>query len=219
MIYVFESVYHTTSTWLVLDYLVWGTFDEEKYINYKNRFTFYFIGEINHRKGVGDTIQAFCETFSEKDQVQLILKIHNKGYSNENKLNCKFEMAKLIKSHTAKAPIICLTENLTENNIVALHSLGDCYVALVKSEGFGLPIFDAFNYGKTVIATGHGGQVDFLKGPRARLVEYSLGPVTGMNSMYYEEDQIWAYPDIQHAKRLMREVYEEAKDKYGIRSI
>ena len=102
---------------------------------------------------------------------------------------------------------ICLNEQLTPNEMLGLHSIGDCYLALVKSEGFGLPIFDAFHYGKNIIATGYSGHLDFLGNNYPGLVQYKLGPVKGMASFSanYTEEQVWAYPDIDHAVELMRE--------------
>ena len=90
--------------------------------------------------------------------------------------------------------------------MLALHSIGDCYVSLTKAEGFGLTIFDAFNYGKNIIATGYSGHLDFLGGNHPGLVRYKIGPVKGMKtfSSNYTDEQSWAYPDLDHAIDLMR---------------
>lgn len=175
-------------------------------IHKDGRYTFYTIGEMNTRKGIEDTIQAFCEGFKESDPVRLILKVHYRSYSLENKKKCEDMLVAELKKYPSHAPIICLLEPMTPNEMMAIHSIGDCYLALTKAEGFGLTIFDAFNYGKKIIATGYSGHLDFLGKNYAGLVRYKLGPVKGMTafSPNYTEEQSWAYPDLGHAVELMR---------------
>lgn len=176
------------------------------YINQEDYFTFYTIGELNVRKGIDDIIQAFCETFTRNDKVKLILKVHYKDYSKDNKIKCREMIAEKLELYENPPLIICLTENMTNKNILSLHSIGDCYVSLSKSEGFGLPIFEAYNYNKKIIATGCGGHLDFLGEKYPGLVKYEMGSVKGMESLNYGGDQMWAYPDIDHAKELMKKM-------------
>lgn len=171
-------------------------------------YTFYTIGELNARKGIEDALIAFCNSFTKKDPVRFILKVHYRDYSDENKQYCKTVIDEILKKYSNHASVICLFENMSNKEILALHSIGDCYVSLTKSEGFGLTIFDAFNYNKKIIATGYSGHLDFLGNSYPGLVEYDLGPVSGMNtfSQNYTNDQIWAYPNIEHAQSLLKTV-------------
>jgi len=82
---------------------------------------------------------------------------------------------------------------------------------LTRSEGFGLTIFDAYNYGKRVIVTGYGGQLDYLGIQYSGLVNYTLVDVNNMESFngnYNHSDQLWAQPDLQHFRKLIRNCYE-----------
>lgn len=171
-------------------------------------YTFYTIGEFNARKGIDDAIQSFCESFTSKDPVRFIIKVHYKDYSQDNKKKCLEMINTILNKYPNHAKVICLLDNISNKEILALHSIGDCYVSLTKSEGFGLTIFDAFNYGKKIITTGYSGHIDFLKTDYPGLVGYKIGPVTGMSSFstHYTEDQQWAYPDIGHAKELMKSI-------------
>jgi hypothetical protein len=173
-----------------------------------SRYNFYTIGEYNARKSISETIQCFCEAFKPSDPVRLILKVHFRSYSNENKKKCEDMLTTELKKYYNHPPVVCLLDNMTSKEILGLHSIGNCYVGLTKSEGFGLTIFDAHNYGKTVIATGYSGQMDFLGPNHPGLVGYTLGPVAGMESFsgYYTEDQQWAYPNLDQAIDLMRKV-------------
>ena len=173
-----------------------------------DKFTFYSIGELNFRKGIEDLVKIF-DKFNEKyNNTQLILKLHYKDYDQKNKEYC----VRKIKELTDKIGIniFIIFDNLTNQQILALHSFGDCYISLNKGEGFGLTIFDAFNYGKKIITTGYGGQIDFLGSDYFGLVNYKLDKVSGMElfSTNYSDDQEWAYPDLDHAYELMKKNYE-----------
>lgn len=169
-------------------------------------YTFYTIGELNIRKGIEDIIKCYCEVFTDKDPVRLIIKTHHKDYSNINKAYCCDRINEIISKYKNVPRIYIIVDNLSEKDILNIHSIGDCYLSLCKSEGFGLTIFDAFNYGKKIIVTGYGGQIDFLGNNYGGLVKYKLDKVSGMEefSKYYETDQEWAYPDLEHFKELLR---------------
>lgn len=175
-------------------------------VNKENSYyTFYNISELNPRKGVEDLVKTFCKAFSSKDKVRLILKVHYKNYDDKNKKYCVSVLNDIISTYENPPKIHIILNNLTEREILGLHSIGDCYISLCKSEGFGLTIFEAFKYDKKVITTGYGGQIDFLGKNYEGLVKYKLENVVGMDGFakHYSEDQKWAYPDLKHAEELM----------------
>jgi glycosyltransferase involved in cell wall biosynthesis len=174
--------------------------------NESKYYTFYNISELNPRKGVEDLVKTFCEAFTSRDKVRLILKVHYKNYEEQNKKYCINCLNNIISSYEDPPVIHIISNNLTEMEILGLHSIGDCYVSLCKSEGFGLTIFEAFKYGKKVVTTGYSGHIDFLGEEYEGLVKYTIGDVVGMESFskfYSDKDQQWAYPDLKHAKELM----------------
>jgi glycosyltransferase involved in cell wall biosynthesis len=173
-----------------------------------DKYTFYSIGELNFRKGIEDLVTVFDKLNDTYKDTQLILKLHYKDYSQQSKEYCISKLRSL--TNKIGTDIFLIFENLTNQEVLALHSFGDCYVSLNKGEGFGLTIFDAFNYGKKVVTTGYGGQVDFLKSHYNGLVKYKIDKVIGMDkfSTNYSVDQEWAYPDLEHAYELMLYFYE-----------
>jgi glycosyltransferase involved in cell wall biosynthesis len=174
----------------------------------RNKYTFYSIGELNFRKGIEDLVTVFDKFNDNYPDTQLLLKVHYRDYHPANKQYCIDTVNKLTNKLGTSIHIIL--DNLSNRDILGLHSFGDCYVSLNKGEGFGLTIFDAFNYNKKVITTGYGGQVDFLGIPYKGLVKYKIDKVSGMGtfSTNYSADQAWAYPDLDHAYELMRNCYE-----------
>lgn len=180
----------------------------------KNFYTFYNISEWNARKSIDELIHSFCQEFSKDEKVRLLLKVHYRNYDESNKLYCINKTADILKLYPNSAPVSLITSNLMESELISIHSIGDCYVSLCKSEGFGLTIFDAFNFKKSIIVTGHGGHIDFLGKNFENYVKFKVSPVSGMEdfSSNYTPDQEWAVPDIGHARQLMRQTYEQSKN-------
>lgn len=173
-------------------------------------YTFYNISEYTERKNVKELLECYCQTFTKSDKVQLILKIHYKNYNNINCIYCKEEISSILKKYPNHAHIVVLYDNLTDQQILALHAYSDCYITLTRSEGFGLTIFEAYNYGKKIIATGYSGYIDFLGENYEGLIKYKLIQVKNMdnfNNNYNHVNQLWAQPDLDHAKNLMKMYY------------
>ena len=83
----------------------------------------------------------------------------------------------------------------------------DCYVSLHRSEGFGQTIAEAMWLGKPTIATGFGGNLDFMTAENSYLVDFGMTTV-GEDAHPYPADGVWADPDLEHAALLMRHVFE-----------
>jgi len=176
-----------------------------------DRYTFYNISELNHRKNVLEMVDSFCAEFTYDDSVQLLLKLHYKDHSAANKEHCKNQIDGILSKYSNPPKVVVICDSLNEDRLLALHAHGDCYVSLTRSEGFGLTIFDAYNYGKRVIVTGYGGQLDYLGVQYSGLVNYTLVDVNNMESFngnYNHSDQLWAQPDVQHFRKLIRNCYE-----------
>lgn len=183
-------------------------YDFENKLIPESKYTFYTIGEFNYRKGIEDLISIFDKFNNKYKDAQLILKLHYKTYDNQQKLYCIDKIKKL--TNKLGTSIFLVLDSLNRDQVIALHSFGDCYVSLNKGEGFGLTIFDAYNFGKKIITTGYGGHVEYLGTDYDGLVNYKIDKVRGMDkfSTYYSSDQEWAYPDLEHAYDLMKKYYE-----------
>jgi len=101
---------------------------------------------------------------------------------------------------------------LTSSEMYALHQRGDCFVSLNRCEGFGIPIAEAMQFEKPVVATSYGGPVDFLTEDTGYPVDHMVTPVFGMPWDMYKGYMNWAEPDLLHARRLMRQVYENREE-------
>jgi glycosyltransferase involved in cell wall biosynthesis len=159
-----------------------------------DKFTYYCIAEYSDRKGIDDLIECFNVVNDSLPETQLLLKLHDKGYSSDNKRS----VINRIKTKTRKLEksIYLITDNLKISDIQNIHALGDCYVSLHKGEGFGLCLYDAFNYKKQIISTNYGGPLDYLtENENIKLINYhKIGS--------------WAYPDLGNAINNMKHFYK-----------
>jgi glycosyltransferase involved in cell wall biosynthesis len=184
----------------------------------QNMYVFYSIFQWQERKNPYGLLSAFSVAFSGVEDVILVLKTyrHDHGGDKNAIKDLIMDFRKFVNlEHFPK--MFLVVENLSRQNMLALHKRGDCFVLLQRSEGWGLPHFEAAACGKPVITPGYGGQSDFLKEDNSYLLDYTLTPVGGMNwSPYYTSDQYWCEPDMKQAIETMRHVYnnrDEAKEK------
>jgi glycosyltransferase involved in cell wall biosynthesis len=87
-------------------------------------------------------------------------------------------------------------------------ALCDCYVSLHRAVAFGLAMAQAMGLGKPVIATGYSGNLDYMTAQNSHLVDHRPGAI-GPGQTPYPADGVWAQPDLEHAARLMRAVFDD----------
>ena len=107
-----------------------------------------------------------------------------------------------------------ITQSLSDEKMRELYVYGDAYVSLTHGEGFGLTMFEAGLAGKPVIATGMGGNMEFMTEDNSYPVPSTWDYVYGMSSFnpWYWGNQHWARPNLVEASRLMRHVYENREE-------
>lgn len=177
--------------------------------NDPNILTFYNISEINERKNIEGLLKAYCKAFTSKDPVRLILKVHYRDYTKQNIEFCLSYIDNIIKDYFHHPELLIITKNLSELEILGLHSIGDYHISLTRSEAFGLTLYDAFNYGKKIIVTGYGGHLDYLGENYSGLINYNLEDINKnspiITKYYLHENQKWATPNMDHAIYMMRQ--------------
>ena len=81
-----------------------------------------------------------------------------------------------------------------------------------RSEGFGFNLAESMYLRKPVIATGYSGNIDFMDDRNSYLIDYKLVPIQETAGPY-TKGAMWAEPDIDHLRRLMRRVFEDAGER------
>jgi glycosyltransferase involved in cell wall biosynthesis len=182
-------------------------------------FVFLFVFDYDSvvaRKNPVGLIDAFKQAFDPGSGASLVLKTIN-GDANP-------EARATVAEAAAGHPDVHLVERvLSRGDKDALMAACDCYVSLHRAEGFGITLAEAMWLGKPAIATGFSGNLDFMDAETSFLVDHELVPI-GPGNEPYPADGEWAEPDVGHAARLMREVFEHperarAVGELGRRSI
>jgi glycosyltransferase involved in cell wall biosynthesis len=184
------------------------------------RLIFYTVAFWSHRKAPYLALEAYLRAFNADDPVLLVIKTTDKDITQwrrhwRNGFRLRHPspqrgVNQRLRRFRSPAPVAVIAdESLSDGEILALHELGDCFVSLTRTEGWGLGAFEAARLGKPVVMTGYGGQRDFLDPELSRLVDYHMVPVhePTWSSSYKPEDN-WAEPDLDQAARYLREVFE-----------
>ena len=199
--------------------------DESRFLSdiESGTFVFYTIAEWTERKLLLKQIETFMNTFSRNDNVCLIIKSSKLDYTSLRRTWRTFfrkryqpllpKVNRILGNYKSSARCIILTDPLTDLEIQQLHQRGNCFLSLCRSEGWGMGAYEAAWYGKPIIITGFGGQLDFSPPEYSYMVNYDLvnvSPSKGWDE--YEPNQNWAEPDQVQASRLMKEVYNNQKN-------
>lgn len=180
-------------------------------------FVVYTINTWTTRKDIPRTIEAYLRAFAPSDPVLLVVKT---GARDETlgapsgggplQGSSAWSLASQLREWGPAPPVHLITRDLSGAELRGLHARGDCYLSLCRGEGVGLGAFDAAAFGKPVLMTGWGGQLDYLDAADAYLVDFDLVPVDDpRGAPSYSPDQRWAEASVAHAAELLREVFDD----------
>ena len=178
--------------------------------NIRTTYNFYNIATWNHRKNNINTIKTYCDTFTENDNVALIMKTNYYYYTDESINIIKKEIEDIRSKYINPPDIVVFFGNYSTNQINEIHNLGDCYYLLHRGEGLGYASYEAYLNHKPVIVTKYGGHIDYFTENYPYLVDYTMCDVFGMEfANFYDHYHQWAEPNYEHAKQLLLNVYNK----------
>lgn len=164
-------------------------------------FAFDFLSYIE-RKNPFATVRAFKAAFPKGcENAGLVIKVMNGDPKTET-------WRKLIDEINGDDRVYVLNETMTRADILSLIDTCDSFVSLHRSEGFGRGPAEAMFLGKPVIATNYSGNIDFTLSDNSCLVNYELMPVPEGHYVF-EEGQVWAEVDVDHAAWHMRSLVND----------
>ena len=197
----------------------------------KDKFVFYFIGELNKRKNLSALLQAFHLEFKPNEPVEIVIKAHIPGKNSEfNRIEVDKYCAEVKKGMKLYASLdrykkeIIIPEYISDDDIMKLHSTCDCFVMPSYGEGWSKPTFDAMAMGKTPIVNNVGGMKEDITEQNGWLCENTEENCFGCvdNGIeLFNSKQTWNKINIQSLRKAMREAYEnkglkEAKSERGM---
>ncbi len=166
--------------------------------------------DLEDRGGTQYLIQAYIEEFTNKDKVELLIKV-NPAYGIPDLNKILLELG--YKEGCPKIIFDIATYDYKE--LVKLYHKCDVFVGPTRSESFGIPFLEAMACGKPVITTDFGGQTDFCSMETGWIIGGELKEVE--HDLQYEGIK-WLTPDIKQLREAMRQAYEEKKELMDIYS-
>jgi glycosyltransferase involved in cell wall biosynthesis len=188
------------------------------------------------RKGLAETVAAFCEAFGPGDDAGLVVKLPSlaggrggaqslggaeKGAAPGPLSNWRgrrpweYKSVDDFAAHARGAQVSFLACSLGEEEMGALYRGADVYVQASYGEGFGLSILEAAAAAKPVIATAWGGATEFLSAESACLVDFDLVDASGFAYDWPGDAGLvhMAHPKVGAVARLMRLAYENPEER------
>ena len=154
------------------------------------RFLSVFL-DLSLRKGWDIMLEEFVFTFGGSPDVEWVVQC-----SSESAADLEDRLRALGESGFPVGSITVLGKRPSREELISLYASADCYVLPTRGEGFGRPYLEAASMGLPVIATGWGGQLDFLNKRNSRLLNYKLVKVPAPDALdcYFLAGQKWAEP-------------------------
>ena len=182
-------------------------------------FRFLNVGQWLTRKNQLGLMMAYLTEFKAEEKVSLVLKtfLTNHGPGERDQIKA-FVKATKDGLHLASYPTIeLIVANLSKDQMTRLYHDCDCIVSLHRCEGFGITIAEGMLAGKPVIATAHGGPVDFMRQhSTAGGIGYQETCCFGMPWITYSGDMTWAEPNMMQARKAMRDAFEDPGSNSGL---
>lgn len=166
-------------------------------------FMFDFCSVVERKNPFG-LLDAFEDAFPDQMDVWLMLRGTHPS--------CDPDAFRALRSRCRGRPNVVLSTDVwTREEVQGLMATCDAYVSLHRSEGFGLTIAEAMTAGKPTIATGYGGNTDFMTPENGFVVDYRLTRLKRDHGPYPRGSR-WARPDHDDAVDKLRYVYEHRDD-------
>ena len=160
---------------------------------------------LQDRGGVQYLLRAYFEEFTDKDDVELVVKI-NPAYGTQN-LQALIDQ---IAPRKEGLPLLKINiDNLPYNKMVELYNQCNVFVAPTRAEAYNLPCIEACACGLPVITTNFGGQTDYCNDETGWIIGGELEEVK--HEVQYESCK-WLKPDIGELRKVLRYAYEHPEE-------
>ena len=168
----------------------------------KKKNKFLHISSCFPRKGVDILLKSYYKTFTDKDDVCLIIKTFPNPHNNVEEI-----IKNLNDSFDNPPEVELINRDLKEEKLYSLYKIADCYVQVSRGEGFGLPVAEAMLAKIPVIVSPNTGMSDFCNKDTASLVDYKM---VEAKTHLTSNGSCWAEPNEKTLSELMHKfIYEK----------
>lgn len=121
-------------------------------------FVFYTIADMNKRKDFLSLIKAFHLAFTPNEPVSLLIKTSKNGVSGQDCARTFINECRQVKEQMKLYPRVedyheelIIADNISDSELMDIHSTGDCFITTSHGEGWCIPMFDAMAIGNVAI--------------------------------------------------------------------
>lgn len=172
---------------------------------FKILMMFDYLSTLERKNPLG-AIEAFRRAFEPNDGAVLVVKSVNGRHRPDR-------AGELARAVEGREDIELIDQTVSAAERDALVAACDCLLSLHRSEGHGLPLAEAMACGKPVVATGYGGNTEFMDDKNSYLVRWAPARV-GEQVEHYPAAAVWAEPDLEHAAEALRSVYTDQESAH-----
>ena len=122
-------------------------------------FRFLLVGRWDYRKSTREIIESFVNTFSEDENVEMILSIDN-PFANDG-LNSTEERLEKFGIHHKGLKVV---HHLSKEEYANMIKTSDVFVSCARGEGWNLPLIEAMSSGVPSLYSNWGAQLEFAEG-------------------------------------------------------
>ena len=179
------------------------------------KFNFLAVFEWIERKGWDVLLDAYLTEFTSKDDVCLQIRTYLRDQPDSNASDvvkgAVLERAERLGLNLSDLPAVQVVEQQIDYGAMpGLYLAADCLVAPSRGEGWGRPHHESMMMGVPVIATGWGGNMEFMTEENAYLLQYELRQIDALEIGFEAySGQEWAEPRTAHLKSLMRLAFDD----------
>lgn len=177
-------------------------------------FIFYSIFQWTERKNPKALLKNYWQAFEGKKDVALLLKVYRANFGEGEKEKIRNDINEWKKELGLKhyPKVFLVLGELSNKEMMRVHSTGNCFVSAHRGEGLGLPQMEAMSIGNPVISTNFGGIHELLDKKFSWPIDYEWVRVFNMPMIHwYNSQQLWADISPEHLKKAMLEAYSDKK--------
>lgn len=173
-------------------------------------FRFLVVGRWEYRKSTREIVKAFIDTFSEDENVELILSVDNPFATD----GLKTTEARLEKFGLSHPSIKVVHHSTAKQEYLELLRSADVFVSCARSEGWNLPLIEAMACGIPALYSDWGAQLEFAAGRGIPVPIVAEVPAAVKNEESWDQNSPgnFAEPNFMELKRLLREAYSNFED-------
>lgn len=169
-------------------------------------FRFLLVGRWDYRKSTREIIESFVNTFSEDEDVEMILSIDN-PFANDGLNSTEERLKKFGIRHKG----LKVVHHLSKEEYANMIKTSDVFVSCARGEGWNLPLIEAMSSGVPSLYSNWGAQLEFADG-KGIPVDISYERPAKVES----EDFTWRWdapgmfiePNFNDLSHKMRDVYK-----------